>query len=193
MASILLTNFAARKDNLVKLSVSSYSILWMHFPEIYPSQRGIARLHVTPKMRVFFWDLLMLRGLLGRLGLLLIWLLRIVVVRAIIHAIVEGVHGKGGDVQTFGENLNRTVIKENGQINVKQIISMTRMVIYLNNISNSSAVCPITPNASWSVRPRNSSSIVTPFMVSAYAKKSNCRDTLTSLDLTISSLRMAST
>jgi hypothetical protein len=48
-----------------------------------------------------------------------------------------------GDVQTFGES--RTVIKENGQINVKQIIYL---VSYLNNISNSSAVCPITPNAS---------------------------------------------
>ena len=66
---MLLTNFATRKDNLVKLGVSSYSIPWMHFPEFYLVQRGIARLHVSPKMRMF-GDHLMLRRLLGRLGLL---------------------------------------------------------------------------------------------------------------------------
>lgn len=69
MARVLLTNFEARKDNLIKLRVSSYIIFWVYLPEVYPSQRCIAGLHITPKMRVN-GDHLRLRRLLGGLSLL---------------------------------------------------------------------------------------------------------------------------
>ena len=62
-----------------------------------------------------------------------------------------------------------------------------------NIFSNTSVLSPITPNASCDVRPRNSSSPVIPFIVSAYAKYRSCLDPLISRFRTTSSLRIAST
>ena len=71
------------------------------------------------------------------------------------------------------------------------IITHGSKLLSRNRFSNTSVLSPITPNASCDVRPRNSSSCVIPFIVSAYAKYRSCREPLISRCRT--SLRIAST